>query len=98
VVEITRKGGQRSDCTEVVEITRNGGFTANSAAAIYDECNIVWGGFQEIFIVHSSMKANHVAYELARQAMFTKENCIWDDYPSTFIVPFVSNDVTILNQ
>jgi len=43
---------------EVVEITRNGGFTANSAAAIYDECNIVWDGFQEISIEHSSREAN----------------------------------------
>ena len=40
-------GGNRlivqSDYMEVIEITRNEGFTANSAAAIYDE-DIVWGG------------------------------------------------------
>jgi len=42
-------GGNRlfvqSDCLEVVETMGNGGFTANSAAAIYDECSIVWNGF-----------------------------------------------------
>ena len=42
-------GGNRliveSDCMKVVEITRNEGFTVNSAAATYDECNIVWSGF-----------------------------------------------------
>jgi hypothetical protein len=27
---------------EVVEIMESGAFTANSAATIYDECNIVW--------------------------------------------------------
>jgi ribonuclease HI len=51
-------GGNRlivqSDCMEVVEIMKNGGFTANSAAAIYDELNIVWGDFQEISIEHLS--------------------------------------------
>ena len=83
---------------KVVEIMRNGGFYGNSAAAIYDECNIVWGGFQEISIEHSSREANQVAHELARQAMFTKENCIWDDDPPSFIAPFLSNDITILNQ
>jgi len=43
-------GGNRlivqSDCMEVVEIMKNGGFTANSAAAIYDELNIVWAVFK----------------------------------------------------
>ena len=61
---------------EVVEIMRDGGFTANLATAIYDECNIVWGGFQEISIEHSSREANQVAHELAKRVMFTKENCI----------------------
>jgi ribonuclease HI len=69
-------GGNRlivqSDCMEVVEIIKNGGFMRNSAAAIYDECNIVWGGFQEISIKHLSREANQVAHELARQALLTK--------------------------
>ena len=42
-------GGNRlivqSDCMEVIEIMGNGGFSVNSVAAIYDECNIVWSGF-----------------------------------------------------
>ena len=40
-------GGNRliiqSDCMEVVEVMKNGGFTASSTAAIYDECITVWG-------------------------------------------------------
>jgi ribonuclease HI len=88
----------QSDCMEVVEIMMNDGFTANSAAAVYDECKIVWGGFQEVAIEHTSREANQVAHELARQAMFLKENCIWDDDPLSFIVPLLANDVTILNQ
>jgi len=83
---------------EVVEIMGNGGFTANSAAATYDECNIAWSGFEEISIEHLSREANQVAHELARQAMLTKENWIRDDDPPSFIVDFLANDVTILNQ
>jgi hypothetical protein len=55
-------GGNRiivqSDCMEVVEIMKNEGFTANSAVAIYDECNVVWSGFQEISIEHLNREAN----------------------------------------
>jgi hypothetical protein len=32
----------QSDCMEVVEIMRDGGFTADSAAAINGECTTVW--------------------------------------------------------
>jgi hypothetical protein len=83
---------------EVVEIMMNDGFTANSAAAVYDECKIVWGGFQDVAIKHTSREANQVVHELARQAIFLKETCIWDDDPPSFIVPLLVNDVTILNQ
>ena len=73
-------GGNRiivqSDCTEVTEIMSNGAFTANSAVAIYDECNIVWMGFQKISIEHVSRDANQVAHALARQAMISNENCM----------------------
>ena len=44
------------------------------------------------------MEANQVAHELARQAMLTKENCIWDDDPPSFILQLVSDDVTIFDQ
>jgi hypothetical protein len=33
----------QSDCMKVVQ-TMKGGFTVNSAAALYDECNIIWSG------------------------------------------------------
>jgi len=67
---VQRIGGNRiivqSDCMDIVEIMRNGGFTANSAAAIYDESHTVWCGFQEISIEHCNRDANQVAHELAR--------------------------------
>jgi ribonuclease HI len=88
----------QSDCMEVVEIMRAGGFTANSAAAIYDECDTVWGGFQEISIEHVRREDNQVAHELARRAMNSRMNCIWDDDPPAFILSFLANDVTTLDQ
>jgi len=95
-------GGNRlivqTDCMEVVQIMKNEGFTANSAAAVYDECITVWNGFQEISIEHLCREANQVAHELARQAMITRVNCIWDDDPPSFITHFLSSDVTIFNQ
>ena len=43
-------GGNRlviwADCMEVVETTKEGGFSVNSAADIYDECIIIWSGFR----------------------------------------------------
>ena len=82
---------------EVVDIMKEG-FTANSAAPIYDECYIIWSGFQEVSMEHLNREANQVAHELARRAMITKKNCIWDDDPPNFILHTLANDVTILNQ
>ena len=82
---------------EVVDIMKEG-FTANSAAPIYDESYIIWSGFQEVSMEHLNREANQVAHELARRAMITKENCIWDDDPANFILHTLANDVTILNQ
>ena len=88
----------QSNCLEVVQTMENGGFIANSAAAIYDECSIVWNGFQEISIEHLSREANNVAHALARQAMISRTNCIWDDDPPSFIVQLLSGDVTFFDQ
>lgn len=53
-------------CMEVVETVKEGRFSANSAAAIYDKCSTICSGFQEISIEHCSREANRVAHELAR--------------------------------
>ena len=87
----------QSDCMEVVDIMKEG-FTANTTAPIYDECYIIWSGFQEVSMEHLNREANQVAHELARRAMITKKNCIWDDDPPSFIIHTLANDVTIFNQ
>ena len=68
----------QSDCMEVVQIMSDSGFTANSAAPIYDECNLVWSGFQEISIEHCHREANQAAHLLASRAMQTKQKCVFD--------------------
>jgi len=77
---------------------KEGGFSANSAAAIYDDCNIIWSGFQDISIEHCSREANKVAHNLARRAQQCKQNYIWVDEPPSFILDSLMNDVTILNE
>ena len=77
----------------------DGRFTANLAAAIYDECITIWLGFQKISIEHCRRETNQVvAHELAKQAIISKIYCIWEDDPPRFVVDLLSNDVTVLDQ
>ena len=71
----------------------DGGFGLRNKGTI-----IVWNGFQEISIKHLNREANKVAHGLARQAMISRTNCIWDDDPPSFILHLLSDDVTIFNQ
>lgn len=86
----------QSDCMEVVQIMQDRGFSANSAAPIYDECNIMWSGFQEISIEHCSREANQVAHSLAQRARMIRQNCVWDDEAPSCILDELVNDVTFL--
>ena len=88
----------QSNCMEVVQIMTEGGFSGNSAAAIYDDWNTIWSGFQDISIEHCSREANQVAHNLARRARQHRQNCTWVDEPPNFILDLVINDVTILDE
>jgi len=88
----------QSDCMEMVYIMKDGGFSANSAAAIYDDYNIIWSGVQDISIEHCRKEANQVAHNLAKRARQYKQNCTWIDEPPNFILDSLMNDVTILNE
>jgi hypothetical protein len=61
-------------------------FLANSAAALYDECNIIWSGLQDIPIKHCSREVNQVARNLAKRAMQYKQTCTWVYEPFSFIL------------
>lgn len=54
---------------------KDGGFTTNLAAALYDDCSTIWSGFQDITIEHCNREANQAAHNLARIAMQSKQNC-----------------------
>jgi len=86
------------DCLEVVQIMSDSGFTANSVAPIYDECNLVWTGFEEISIEHCYRETNQAAHLLASRAMQTKQNCVWDDDRPSFIFDCIVNDNSILSE
>ena len=55
-----------SDCMQVVTTIREG-FSATTAAAVYDECLSIWMTFSSISIEHCNRDANQVAHELAKK-------------------------------
>ena len=65
----------QSDCLQVVDTMLNGGYAATASTAIYEECNLIWRGFDSISIEHCNREANKVAHELARVAFSRKESC-----------------------
>ena len=66
---------------EAVDTILDGGFSATTSVAIYDECNQLLKGFVAILITHCNRESNSVAHELARQAMLEKSSCVWIDDP-----------------
>jgi hypothetical protein len=60
---------------EIVQTIKDGGFTANSAATLYDECIIIWSGFKDITVGHCNREANQAAHNLAIRATKLKQNC-----------------------
>ena len=88
----------QADCSEVVDIMRDGGFSATASAVIFEECNHLWEEFVEISISHCHREGNQVAHELARQARLERNSCVWIDDPPAFVRHLLVNDVTILSH
>jgi ribonuclease HI len=86
----------QTDCAQVVETMKNGGFSATSSAAIYDDCTTLWSGFGKVSIEHCNREANQVAHELARVSFTSGNSCTWVDEPPRFILSKLVNDVTVL--
>jgi hypothetical protein len=81
---------------QLVDTMTNGGFSATSSAAIYDDCNILWSGFDNVSIEFCNREANRVEHELARDAKTSNISCIWADESPRFIISKLTNDVTLL--
>jgi hypothetical protein len=56
----------QTNCVQVVETMNNGGFSATASTTIYDDCNTILSGFDNINLEHCNRKANLVAYKLAK--------------------------------
>jgi ribonuclease HI len=85
----------QTDCVQVVDTMKNGGFSATAAATIYDDSIILWSGFGSVDLVSCNREANQVAHELASDAFRTNNSCTWVDEPPRFILSKLTNDVSI---
>lgn len=74
----------QTDCIAVVETMKGGGFSASAGAAIYDDCTMMWNGFDSVSIEHCNREANQVAHELARNDFLSKSTCNCVDEPPSF--------------
>jgi tRNA(Ser,Leu) C12 N-acetylase TAN1 len=83
---------------EVVETMKDGRFSATSAASLYDECKIIWSGFQEISIEHCNRDANQVAHELEKEPCNLSKIILGTMSPLAFFLNFLINNVTTLNE
>ena len=73
----------QTDCVQVVDTMMQRGFSSTSAAAIYDDCYVLWSSFNAASGEYCNREANEVAHELARNAFTSKSSCIWvDELPS----------------
>jgi hypothetical protein len=86
----------QTDCAQVVETMKDGGFSATSSAAIYDDCIILWSCFGKVAIEFCNREANQVAHELARVSSSSGRSCTWVDEPPSFLLQPLLHDVTIL--
>jgi ribonuclease HI len=86
----------QTDCAKVVETMQNGGFSATSSAAIFDDCIILCSGFGSVSIEHCNRGANQVAHELAKVSFRSGSSCTWDDEPPRFILSKLASDVTVM--
>ena len=87
-----------SDNMQVIDTMRDGGFSAASAAALYYDCKILASGFTHISYVHCVRDCNEVAHLLARNSFHFFTTNVWDGDPPSFILPAMTNDVTVLDN
>ena len=87
-----------TDCMQVVSTMRDDGFSATTAAAVYDDYFTLWQEFSLISIEHCNSDANQVAHELARNSFLNRSSCIWADEPPNFIFATLAKDVILIHD
>ena len=71
----------QADCMMVVETMKEGGFSATSAAPIYDDCYNMWRDFVDVSIEHCHRDANRVAHEIVEDVSFVNTHVFWSINP-----------------
>ena len=66
--------------------TMKEGFLATSAAPILDDCYNMWRDFVDVSIEHCHRDANRVTHKIARRCFTSKQPCMWDDEPPSFLL------------
>ncbi|KAI5006703.1 hypothetical protein ZWY2020_033946 [Hordeum vulgare] len=86
-----------SDNMEVIETMKDGGRSAGSAAAIFDDCFHYACNFVATKFEHRNREANKVAHELVRLARFSRASDWFEESPVE-VVTLLLNDVLIISN
>jgi hypothetical protein len=86
----------QTDCVQVVDTMMNRDFLATASVTIYDGCNILSNGFDNVNLEYCNREANQVVHELAKNAFISNNSCIWINEPLSFLLSKLVNDITML--
>ena len=86
-----------SDSLELVQACNRKIEICSPHAAVLAESFMYASSMDEVVFQHCRREANEVAHQLAKKVYESRENFIWEGDPPRFILPFVINDVTLVN-
>ena len=86
-----------SDSLELIKACNREIEIWNPHAAILAEIFMKISMMDSVIFQHCLREANQVAHNLAKYVYETKESLCWVEDPPGFLLPFVINDVTVLN-
>jgi acyl-CoA synthetase (AMP-forming)/AMP-acid ligase II len=85
-----------SDCLDVIITMQEGGSSAGTAAALYEECTFLARGFTSVSFSHCPRESNKVAHKLAASAEGF-QSVVWIEDPPDFIVAQLAIDVNLFS-
>jgi ribonuclease HI len=85
-----------SDCLDVIITMQEGGSSAGTAAALYEECTFLARGFTSVSFSHCPRESNKVAHKLAASAEGF-QSVVWIEDPPDFIVGQLAIDVNLFS-
>jgi hypothetical protein len=88
----------QSDNMQVIKTMNNGGFSATTSAAIFDDCISLAAGYRDTSFDHCNREANEVAHKLSRYSFHDHVDQVWDSDPPRCLLPKLINDVTVFEK